>query len=106
MCPRILVVDDSESWTSILVALFEQEGYEATGTTDPDEAMRRVRRNPPDLLVSDVFLPGADGMPLATMLKTEPVSRPVPVVMLGLLPETPLRSWDILEEVREALAGK
>jgi len=61
----IFVVDDEAVISSTLAVILNQSGFQATAFTDPVEAMNAARENAPDLLISDVVMPGMTGVELA-----------------------------------------
>ena len=58
---RILVVDDEDRIRSLVGSYLRDEGYEVNEASTGEDAVRRVGRHPPDLVVLDVRLPGIDG---------------------------------------------
>jgi signal transduction histidine kinase len=60
----ILIVDDEEGLRTSLVIAFEREGYQAEGAASAEEAMARLGRGPVDILLTDLVMPGMDGVSL------------------------------------------
>jgi DNA-binding NtrC family response regulator len=60
--PRILVVDDEKPVADSLVLLLNHEGFEATAAYSGEEALQAAAKNPVQLLISDVVMPGLDGV--------------------------------------------
>jgi two-component system response regulator PilR (NtrC family) len=58
----VLVADDEEGVRESLLAVMREEGYEVTGTADGTEALRLLDTREFDLVISDLRMPGADGM--------------------------------------------
>ncbi|WP_207458979.1 ATP-binding protein [Azospirillum sp. SYSU D00513] len=79
---RVLVVDDNADMRDyvarILAPLFAVET-----ATDGAEALERIRRSPPDLVLSDVMMPRLDGFGLLAALRGSPATRGIPVVLLS-----------------------
>lgn len=75
----ILVVDDEPELRQMLHRYLKAEGFEVAEATDGERALSRIRDAPPDLVVLDVGLPGADGF--AVLQETRKFSD-VPVIML------------------------
>ena len=92
MGATILVVDDDPPITSMLAMLLEDEGYAVQTARDGDAALAAIERGPPDLIVSDVMMPGIGGIVLA-MRSWE---RGIPVILMSAavrrcdLPDVPL----------------
>ena len=61
MALKILVVDDEISLRETLTYNLEHEGYIVTSAGDGEKALELARRNPPDLIILDLMLPGLDG---------------------------------------------
>ena len=77
---HILVVDDEPNVRKVLGALLEQAGYVATLAKDGNEALALVRARDPDVLISDLKMPGMDGLELLRALQKE--FPEIPVVLL------------------------
>ena len=76
---RILVIDDDEGLNELLTEYLGQFGFSVRTAAQPEEGLRALKADPPDLVVLDVMLPGMDG--LAVCRKIRETSR-VPIVML------------------------
>ncbi len=61
---HILVVDDDRVLLSTLERLLRREGFEVTACGDPESALEQVREQAPHLVVSDLMMPGLDGIEL------------------------------------------
>lgn len=59
--PRILLLDDEESLIKWLSYALEQKGYRVFSTTEPDEAVRKIKQERFDCIVSDIRMPDMDG---------------------------------------------
>ena len=79
---RILVVDAEDDLLELLRYNLSREGYQVTCVATGEDALRSVRRQPPDLIVLDVMLPGIDGLEVCRRLKSESKTREIPIVML------------------------
>jgi putative nucleotidyltransferase with HDIG domain len=78
MPERILVVDDEESVRSVVAALLEHCGYTATLTNSAEEAIARLQQDPDyDLVLSDIMMPGTDGLTLLDQICTDHPGMPV-----------------------------
>lgn len=68
---RVFVVDDEHVIASTLAAILRMNGYSATFFTSPVEALAAARSKAPDLLISDVALPGISGIDLAVQMRAQ-----------------------------------
>jgi CheY-like chemotaxis protein len=67
--PMVLVVDDESVIADTLSAILVKSGYAAVAAYDSEEAIETALLMPPDLLISDVVLPGMSGVDLAITIK-------------------------------------
>jgi class 3 adenylate cyclase/CheY-like chemotaxis protein len=82
---RILVVDDQRANAEMMAGLLRNLGYEVLTALDGDAALEHVRQLPPDLVVSDIMMPGMDGYELCRRLRAEPATALLPVVLVTSL---------------------
>jgi len=68
---RILVVDDDELSREFLVEAIAELGYKPIAAKDAKEAIERARTDHPDLVLTDLRMPGTDGLELVKNLKTQ-----------------------------------
>jgi DNA-binding NtrC family response regulator len=74
---RILVVDDDAAVGKVLAALMTQAGYAATWADSAESGLNELARRPYDIVISDVRMPGMDGMSLLEKLSREQPELPV-----------------------------
>lgn len=82
---RLLVVDDEPGNLALLVRILSQEGYEVLTASGGVEALQLVQDRRPDLVLSDLAMPGGDGLTLCRAIKKDPATRLTPVVLLTAL---------------------
>ena len=70
MSKSILVVDDSSSMRQLLGATLRSAGYQVIEASDGQEALDYARKNPVDLVLTDVNMPHMDGISLIAQLRT------------------------------------
>ncbi|NJN61028.1 MAG: response regulator transcription factor [Coleofasciculaceae cyanobacterium RL_1_1] len=78
----ILVVDDDPALRMALVGYFELEGYVAIAAMNGRDALLKVDRHQPQLVVTDALMPEMDGFELIRQLRQQPQYRLLPVVFL------------------------
>ena len=80
--PRVLVVDDNPDIMDLMRELLASRGYDVVAVASASEAEAEVRRLPPDLILSDVIMPGKSGYELCRQLKEDPATRLIPFVLI------------------------
>jgi len=85
--PKILVVDDEERNLRLMEAMLIPLGYEVVLAQDGIEALNRVRKIPPDVILLDVMMPKINGLEVARQLKEDEGTKIIPVVMVTALKE-------------------
>lgn len=81
MKERILVVDDEASIVQSLSGVLEDEGYQVLSAGSGEEALKEIRKEPPDLVLLDIWLPGMDGLTVLERLKR--TSPWIPVIIIS-----------------------
>ncbi|MDY6909395.1 MAG: sigma-54 dependent transcriptional regulator [Thermodesulfobacteriota bacterium] len=81
MKERILVVDDEASIVQSLSGVLEDEGYQVLSAGSGEEALKEIRKEPPDLVLLDIWLPGMDGLTVLERLKR--TSPGIPVIIIS-----------------------
>ena len=82
---RVLVVDDDPDMAAFLARLLTREGMAAETIGDGEAAFARIAALPPDMILLDVMLPGADGFTLCERLKSAPATAMIPIVLVTAL---------------------
>ena len=80
MALRILVAENSETFRRPLQRTLEIAGYEVCVVETAEEALQTLRRGAIDLVLTDIRLPGMDGLTLLRRIKAEVVALPVIVM--------------------------
>ena len=78
---RILVVDDEPNIRLLLIRMLSND-YTILEATDGQEAIDLARDLKPDLILMDLLMPRMDGYTACSVIKTDPTTRGIPVVML------------------------
>ncbi len=78
----IAVVEDDLDTQEVLRFNLDLEGYRVRVFENGEEALESLLREPPDLLILDLMLPGMGGLDVARALRSEPHTKTVPILML------------------------
>jgi len=81
---KILVVEDSATQRKILCRLLRDDGYEVLEAEDGQAGARLARAERPDLILTDIEMPVLDGIDMCSMIKADPVTASIPVVILSM----------------------
>ncbi|WP_374238299.1 SpoIIE family protein phosphatase [Mycobacterium sp. PSTR-4-N] len=80
---RVLVADDNADMRDYLTRLLRSDGYQVDTVTDGVRALESVRADPPEMVISDVMMPGLDGLALVSALRADRRTAAVPVLLLS-----------------------
>jgi signal transduction histidine kinase/DNA-binding response OmpR family regulator len=83
--PCILVVDDDANIRELLTQEFTEAGYAVATAADGRAAVKEVRRQRPDLVVLDVMMPEMNGFDVAAVLRNDPETADIPIVILSIV---------------------
>ncbi len=78
----VLIVEDEEDIRELVRFNLTKEGYQVVGVGTGEEGLAAAERQPPDLILLDLMLPGVDGLTVCRKLKGNPRTQHIPVVML------------------------
>ncbi len=82
MASTILIVEDDRNIVELLTRNFEQAGFDTEAIYDGVNALLKAEKTHPNLIVLDLMLPEVDGIEVCRMLKRNPRTQRIPVVML------------------------
>ena len=88
MSKRLLVVDDEPNLLRAVAACLKAEDYEVNTARNGNDALIQLAESVPDLIISDIRMPGMDGYKLARQLRGSPRTALVPIVFLTAKDET------------------
>jgi len=79
----ILIVEDMPQIRQLLEFTLQFEGYPVESARNGEEALQKVKENPPALIISDILMPKMDGYAMVFHLRRAPETRDIPVVFLS-----------------------
>lgn len=80
---RILLADDNTDMRDYVHRLLQARGYDVTAVGDGEAALAAAHSSTPDLILSDVMMPGLDGFGLLRAIRTDPLFASLPVILLS-----------------------
>ncbi len=78
----ILIVDDEEDILELIEYNLSKEGFRLHTAVSGEEALRIAREELPDLILLDLMLPGIDGLQVCRLLKSDPDTAHIPIIMV------------------------
>ena len=114
----ILVVDDEAPLRELLRQQLTTEGYKVREAKDGRDAIAKVNQELPDLVILDVKMPEMSGFDVAAVLKNDPQSMNIPIIMLSVAEEhergyrlgidrylnKPINTQELINEIRYLLS--
>lgn len=89
----VLVVEDTASEMELITSYLRESGYTVISATDAQEALNKVSLFKPDVVVTDVVMPGMSGFELCRSLKKNPETEKLPVVVCSSKNQEIDRLW-------------
>ncbi len=84
----ILVVDDTPANLEVTSEILTHAGFEVAIARDGERAIKQVNRNPPDLILLDIMMPGIDGFETCRRLKNSSLTQDIPIILMTGVSET------------------
>lgn len=80
---RVLVIDDSPTIVALLKRMLQQNQLNVLEAFDAESGIEVARREVPDLIFLDIVLPGMDGFRALRMLRRDPITKHLPIIMIS-----------------------
>lgn len=85
MAKKILVCDDDPGVTDVIRLILEEEGYEVKTLDSGKAIQKRVQEYSPDVILLDIWMPGIDGEQVTKLLKKNPDTKHIPIIVISAL---------------------
>jgi CheY-like chemotaxis protein len=82
----ILFVEDEPGISSVFAMLLELEGYRVTVASDGLDGLEHLRRETPDLVITDYMMPRMNGMDMIRQIRAEPDHSQIPILLISAAP--------------------
>ena len=80
---RLLVADDTPDLLTLITDSLRLEGFSVEGAADGQQALEMIRRDPPDAVILDLWMPRLDGFGVVRALKEDPLLQHLPVLIMS-----------------------
>jgi DNA-binding response OmpR family regulator len=82
MATRVLITENEPHIIESLTFVLNREGYEVSSVLDGEAAVRRLRSDPPDIMILDIMLPKLNGFEVLKLVKSDPDLKSLLVIIL------------------------
>ncbi len=89
---KILFADDEESLRELYKIRFESESFKVIFAKDGEEALEKIYKEKPNLILLDIMMPKKNGLEVLEQIKKDPAVADIPVVMLTVLGDEGIRN--------------
>jgi len=80
---KLLIVEDIPNILDLLEITLKFKGYEVMTATNGEEALEKIKEERPALIITDILMPKMDGYALVQKIRTDPMTRDIPVIFLS-----------------------
>lgn len=80
---KVLIVDDNSDILWVVETILKRYGFEVLTTLRGEEVMAKTKKHNPQLILLDVFLSGVDGIEVCNLLKSNPETKDIPIIMFS-----------------------
>ena len=101
---RVLIVDDQTENQDLLEVMLGPEGYLIDKASSGEEAMARVKQDPPDLILLDVMMPTMNGFEVARALKGSAATQHIPIILVTAVDDRQSRLTGLVTGAEEYLS--
>lgn len=80
---RVLIIDDSKTVVTAIKKFLRSVGYETFEAFDAETGLSMIHEHSPELIFLDIMLPGMNGFAALRMIRRDPLTRDIPVIMMS-----------------------
>ena len=91
MVPVILIVEDDDSLSRMYSEIFEKEQFIVVKASDGEDAIQKANTEKPDIIILDLMLPKRGGLGVLQIIKSNPETKNIPVIILTAYPQDEYR---------------
>jgi len=95
--PLVLVADDSAEMRALIRDVLEREGYEVIAVGSGGQALREMSSRRPDLVITDLLMPGMSGFSLRALMLRRADLADIPVIVLSAYWHRPGETLDVVD---------
>ena len=80
---KIVIIEDEPDIVEVLTYNLKREGFNVVSVERGDEGLNAVRNQSPNLVILDLMLPGIDGLSLCQQMKSDPLIKEIPIIIIS-----------------------
>ncbi|MEX0941812.1 MAG: response regulator [Pseudomonadales bacterium] len=80
---KVVIIEDEPDIVEVISYNLTREGYQVTSAGSGDKGLELVRNQSPSLVVLDLMLPGMDGLTVCQQIKSDPITRDIPIIIVS-----------------------
>jgi DNA-binding response OmpR family regulator len=84
MAKKVLIIEDYPATSKMMEDILQTEGIETILAPDGSVGLEKAAAEKPDLILLDIMLPGIDGLEVCTQLRSNPLTKDIPVIMVSV----------------------
>jgi len=93
MNKKILLIDDSKTQLNTFKILFKRERFDVELACDGFEGYQKIFECAPDIIISDILMPNLNGYQLCRLVKDNPITKDIPIILLTILEQKIDKFW-------------
>ena len=101
--PLVLVAEDSGDMRSLLTDVLESEGCQVVAVPSGARALSEMTERPPDLVITDLFMPGMSGFALRALMLKRPGLAAIPVIVLSAYWHRPSETLEVADVITKPI---
>ena len=83
MVKKILIIEDEEILSSLLVKRLKESGYDTASAYDGEEGLKKIKEENPDLILLDIIMPKKGGFEVLEEMKKDEKMKKIPVIIIS-----------------------
>ncbi len=80
---KVVIIEDEPDIVEVISYNMKREGFQVASVGRGDEGLNLVRNLSPSLVVLDLMLPGMDGLTVCQQIKSDPITRDIPIIIIS-----------------------
>lgn len=108
---RIMVVDDEKNFLALLISLLKENGYSVIPAHNGKEALAKLKKTKPDLVLLDIMMPGMGGVEVCEKIRANPKTGNLKIIFLTVVPFSEsgmqnLKKFNVLDYIVKPFENK